>query len=252
MVGVEQIIHLAALIDYSASEKEVFDANFESTRQLILAAKLQKIPPKIIFLSSTSIYRGVRGNIIDENTHPNPTNAYGKSKLASEKAIISSGLPYIILRPPIVYGKGFETGFGQIIRMIQKKRMPIIGNGTNFIPFIHISDLVDAITIAIGSNLENESFIVSSGEKFSQKQLYSIIAKNLGVAPPSIHIPKSIAYHGVGFAHMLYLLIGKKPRIFKEYVHTLAESKNYDISKARRLLGYAPKVKFQNGLKEII
>ncbi|MBI5225567.1 NAD-dependent epimerase/dehydratase family protein [Candidatus Micrarchaeota archaeon] len=252
MDGADKIIHLAALVDYSASEKEIFDANFESTRQLILAAKLQKTPPKIIYLSSTSIYRGVSCKIINENTPPHPDNAYGKSKLASENAIISSGLPYIILRPPIVYGKGFETGFGKIISMIKKRRMFVIGSGENLIPFIHISDLIDAISIAIESDIENDSFILTSGEKLTQKQLYLLISKNLGVSPPFLHIPKSIAYHGVGFAHLLYLLFGKKPRIFKEYVHTLAQSRQYDISRARRLLGYAPKVRFQTGIKELL
>ncbi len=250
--GVDAIIHMAALIDYSASEEAMMDANLGSTLRLIEAARLQQKPPKIIFISSTSIYRGVSERKIDERTPPRPTNAYGRAKFLSEKAIRESGLKYVILRPPLVYGKGFRTGLEQVVRLIRKRRMALIGPGGNYIAHIHVSDLVGAILQALETRNVNQAFIVSSGECLTQKELFSMIAKQLHVPAPSIHIPRALAYAGAGIGNSLFVLFGKKPKIFKEYVHTLAESRVYETLKAKKMLQFKPRVKFREGIRDLI
>ncbi|MEK6953871.1 MAG: NAD-dependent epimerase/dehydratase family protein [Candidatus Micrarchaeota archaeon] len=249
--GVDAIIHCAASVDYSLPEREMMQQNYFGTARLIKSAKLQKKSPKFIFISSTSIYRGVDGEI-SEATPPKPFNAYGKSKLEAENALKNSGLNYIILRPSVVYGEGFKTGFAPVIKMIAKGRMPIIGFGKNHIPHIYLSDLVDAIILALESKLKHEDFIISSGEKITQLEAYGIIAKELGVSPPNLHFPKSISYFAAGLGHSLYLLLGKKPKIFREYVHTVAENKVINIGKATKLLHFRPKVGFKAGIKKLI
>ncbi|HLC47525.1 MAG TPA: NAD-dependent epimerase/dehydratase family protein [Candidatus Norongarragalinales archaeon] len=250
-MGVDTIVHCAAQVDYSIDEEEMMLANFMGTAQLLKAARLQKKRPRFIYISSTSIYRG-SGHGIDENTKPHPFNAYGKSKLEAERAIRDSGLDYIILRPPIVYGKGFTTGFSLVVRLIRKGQMFILGSGSNYIPHIHLSDLVDALILALKSKLRKGEFNISSGEKVTQEESYRIIAGDLGVAPPKIHIPKRIAYIAAGIGHALYMMVGRKPKIYKEYVHTLAESRVFNIERAERMLHYRPKVKFREGILEMI
>jgi nucleoside-diphosphate-sugar epimerase len=250
--NVDMIIHLAALMEYSAPEKDFIRVNVEGIKHLLNAAKLHGCKPKFIFLSSTSIYRGSKSHLINEHTIPRPTNAYGKSKFLAEEALKKSGVKYIILRPPIVYGPDFKTGFGQVIRAIRKGRMPIIGLGKNYIAHIHVDDLVDAINLAINAKIWGEDFLLSSGENKTQKELFTIIAQELKVKAPSLHVPKFLAYSGAGLIHFLFSLMGLKPRIFKEYVHTLAESRLYDISKAKSKLGFEPKVKIREGLRELI
>ncbi|MFH0971533.1 MAG: NAD-dependent epimerase/dehydratase family protein [Candidatus Micrarchaeota archaeon] len=250
--NVDLIVHLAGLVDYSASGSEFMAANYHGTLKLIKAAKLQRKPPKFIFLSSTSIYRGAKSEQISEKTKPFPSNAYGRSKLAAEGALRESGLDYLILRSPIIYGKGFKTGIGDVVKLIKKRRMPILGNGNNHIAYIHISDLVDALVSAINSKLKNQEFIFSSGEAKTQNELFEAVAKELHVPSPRIHIPTSVAYLSTSAIRLLYRLLGLKPKIFKEYVHTLAESRVYNISKAKKMLHFRPKIKINDGIKEMI
>ncbi|MFH1750808.1 MAG: NAD-dependent epimerase/dehydratase family protein [Candidatus Micrarchaeota archaeon] len=249
--GIDTIVHCAALLDYSAPEREMMQTNYGGTAQLLRAARLHGARPRFIYISSSSLYRG-SGTDINENTAPNPLNAYGKSKLMAEKAVKSGGLPYVILRPPIVYGKGNKTGFALVVQMIKKGRMFVIGDGNNHIPHIHISDLVRAIELAIGIRKINEEFLLSSGELVTQMGAYKEIASILKVRPPSIHVPKSVAYMAAGLARPLYSLFGKKPKIYKEYVHTLAENRIFNIQKARRVLRFSPRVKFREGIRDLI
>lgn len=249
--GVDNIIHLAGLIDYSASESQTMAVNFGGTARLLNAAKMQRKKPRILFLSSTSIYRGINGKI-NENTPPRPINAYGKSKLASEKAIMESGLNFVIIRSPLIYGSDFKTGFSLIIRAIKSGKMPIIGFGKNVISYIHISDLVCALILCLESKLKSGTFIVSSGESKTQKELYTQIAKMLNVSPPGLHVPKFVVYSGAGLAHSLYRFFGKTPKVFREYVDTLADNREYDISKARKILHFQPKVPLEQGIKGLI
>ncbi len=250
--NVELIIHLAATLDYSLSEKEMMRTNYEGMLRLLKAAKLQKQLPRFIHLSSSSLYRGVRGITINEHTPPFPTNSYGRSKLKAESALKSSGLDYIILRPPIIYGAGFHTGFADVLKLIKKERMFIVGDGKNYLPHIHISDLLDAILLAMKSKLKKQEFVIASREHITQSQAYGMFAKVIGVRPPGIHIPLVVADAAAGVAHALYVLFGKKPKIFKEYIHTLAQNRIYDISKARRLLGFEPKVGLKPGIRNLV
>ncbi|MFH1257375.1 MAG: NAD-dependent epimerase/dehydratase family protein [Candidatus Micrarchaeota archaeon] len=250
--GVDEIAHLAALIDYGAPDEKLMRLNYRGTEMLIRAAKLQKKPPKFIFLSSTSIYRGVKEEIVGEKTKPCPLNAYGRSKLLAENALKESGIPYIILRSPIVYGKGFTEGFSRVIKMIKRGRMVIIGKGDNPIPHINIGDLVKALELCINSKVENEDFIVASSERLTQEQMYAILAKALHVPAPKLHVPKAVAARAIEGISAIYRLLGKKPKIFKEYVHTLADRRVFNTAKAQKMLHFRSSIPLREGVLELL
>jgi len=251
--GVDCIIHLAALVDYSASEKETMLANFFSTQQLIKAAEMQgeEKKPRFVFLSSTSVYRGTSASLMDEKIQRRASNAYGRSKLAAEKALEKSSLDFIILRSVMIYGKSFHEGFSDVIRRIKEGRMHIIGKGDNIVPFIHVSDVVQAIELAINSKVKREDFIITSGESWTQEGLFADIAKRLGVSAPIKHTPKMLAYLFADFGALKARLTGGK-KFYREYIFTLCENRRFSTEKAKRLLKFNPEVKFGNGIKEVL
>jgi UDP-glucose 4-epimerase len=250
--GIDQIVHLAAIVDYGAPDKDMVRLNYRGTEMVIRAAKLQKRSPKFIFLSSTSIYRGVKEEVVTEKTKPHPQNAYGRSKLLAETALKESGLPYIILRSPIMYGKGFMEGFSRVIKLMRKGRMVVIGDGKNQIPHIHIGDLVKALEACISSKITDEDFIVASSEKLTQEQMYGVLAKAMRVRPPKIHVPRAIASSLIGGIFAIYRLFGQKPKIFKEYVHTLADRRVYNTAKAQKMLHFRSGIPLKEGVLELL
>jgi len=237
-------------VDYGASDARLRQVNALATAQLVKACELKGVQ-RFVFVSSTSVYRGLRlasGSVVSERTPAVPGNAYGKSKLAAEHALQRSRLDYVVLRPPIVYGPGFEDGFSLVAKLLRKRRMPFIGRADNAISFIHVDDLVQAIGLALSGKARRQTFLVTSGETLSQEQLLTEFAHALRVPAPRRHVSLRVLSALFSALALKDRILGRKPRFFKEYLYTLAVDRRYDISKARRLLGFSPRVSFRKAL----
>lgn len=248
LAGVDAVVHLAALLDYSAPRAKIFAVNVEGTRKLAAASKKAGVK-RFVFASSTSVWRGARG-LLDEESSVQPVNAYGESKLLAEGVLEKSGLPYVILRIALIYGQGFEEGFKQVVLLVKKKRMPLIGSGRNRIGFVHVDDVVQAFLLALTKKEAlNQTFLIASGENLSQKKLLETLARELGAPAPRMRVPKFLAYFAAWLSERGLLFGG---RLRREHVGTLCEDRCYDITKARRVLGFKPRVEFEKALGEVI
>jgi len=100
------IINAAAYTNVDGCETDralSWKINVDAVKNLIIASRTSSA--KIIHISSDYIFDGKTGNY-DENSTPNPKSFYGREKLASENALIASGVDYCIIRTMIIYGNG--------------------------------------------------------------------------------------------------------------------------------------------------
>jgi dTDP-4-dehydrorhamnose reductase len=100
------IINCAAYtnVDGCESERELsWKVNVDAVKNFIIASRVNN--SKIIHISTDYIFDGKSGNY-DEQAKPNPLSYYGKSKLASENALVTSGIDHTIVRTMIIYGTG--------------------------------------------------------------------------------------------------------------------------------------------------
>lgn len=114
------IINTAAYtnVDGCETEREMsWRVNVDAVKNLIIASRSNSA--KIVHISTDYIFDGKSGNY-DENSQPNPQSFYGKSKLASENALISSGVSYAIIRTMIIYGNGKNIRPNFALWLIQK------------------------------------------------------------------------------------------------------------------------------------
>ncbi|MBU2037490.1 NAD-dependent epimerase/dehydratase family protein [Patescibacteria group bacterium] len=125
---IEAIVHLAGVI--SGKNRETFrQINIEGTRNITeLGQKLQV--KKIIFISSLRVLSSLSDPYID-------------SKREAEKIVVGSGLPYVILRPSLIYGPGDNKNITQLARLM--KRLPVVPVFNFRWQPIFINDLVEAI-----------------------------------------------------------------------------------------------------------
>lgn len=235
--GCEAIVHLAGLVDYEASEKQLVAVNAVATRRLAEAAKKASIG-RFVLLSSASIYGNCKDNPITEQSMPRPVSAYGKSKLLAEQFLRESGIPFIILRPTMVYGEEFLEGFSFVAKAIAKGKMKLIGDGNNGVSFVHVEDVVQAICLALAAARLNQEYIIVGGEQFTQKQAFEEVALALNVAPPSKHVS--------GFLANLF-----SSKSMREYVRALSENRVFSIEKAEVELGFSPKKQLRVELKKL-
>ena len=121
--GVETVVHLAG-IAHAGPEiaEQAYDrVNRLATAELAETAQRMGVQ-RLIFASSIRAQCGpVASSVLDETGAPQPTDAYGRSKLAAEQAIRASNVPFTILRPVLIYGPGVK---GNLARLARWARSP--------------------------------------------------------------------------------------------------------------------------------
>lgn len=255
--GVDIVYHLAALtIDggkyYSMEEYQ--KVNVLGTQNLLVECKGRKIK-KFILFSSIAVY-GLPawvGNIENWNEKriKKPREIYGESKLKAEEKVLAAhdkwDLPYAIIRPTSVYGPRDKRNLLELYKAIQKNLFLFIGNGENKMDYVYVKDIAQAAILAANSKYKAGDYIIGSGNPLTQEEVVSLVAKSINKRIPSFHIPKIIALILSLFVLFISKLAGIKPMLFPQRVKVLTTNCYFDISKARKEIGYQPKVSFKEG-----
>jgi len=179
--GVDAVVHLAAQSDVNTSvqfPKYDADVNINGTLNVLLACREYKVK-KLVFTSSAAVYGDPRKVPIRESTPLRPISPYGISKMVAERYIEffsrNYGINAIIFRIFNVYGKGSRGVVWDFIkRIVGDKEITIYGDGNQTRDFIYIEDVVEALKLAIKSDVSG-TFNLASGEETSINQIISIL-----------------------------------------------------------------------------
>lgn len=249
--GCSVVVHAAGLVDYCASRKVLWRANVETTR-LLLAACRGEFVGRFVLISSTSVHRIPKYLPIDELHEFTPVNDYGRSKAAAEELVRRSHVPFVVLRLAALYGPSFAPQFERFKRAALQGKLRVIGGGGNRLGFVFESDAADAVVTAASSRRAlGEEFIIASEERLSQAELLEAFCKAFGKQLPAKPLSKRFAYLAAR-VESLKKLVGLRPKLSFEDVHTLSEDRHYDAGKARRLLGWRAAVPFARGLQKMV
>lgn len=241
--GVDRIIHLAALVG-EYPEKELRLQNERATLNLLSAAP--ESVKRVVLASSISVYGGHPGETVSEAYKPLPDTAYGKSKLAQERAAASfcGKFPISALRFGMIYGTHFTEGYHEVFERIISGKMAIIGDGKNRIPLIHADDACEAILCALFSKATGFRAYNIVGEPATQEELFRMAAEALSAKPPSRRIHAVLAHAGLA----LRAALGKKG-LSADHLRQISSDRAYSTLLAERELGFGAKVKLGVGIK---
>ncbi|MFZ5997977.1 MAG: UDP-glucose 4-epimerase family protein [Nitrospirota bacterium] len=245
--GIDTVVHLAARVhvmkDASANPlTEYRHVNSEGTRQLARIAAESGVR-RIVYVSTIKVNGETTQNMpFTEGDEPNPQDAYAVSKLEAEQALQAiaqkTGLEFVILRPPLVYGPGVRANFLKLMKLVDSGIPLPFGRVSNSRSLIHIGNLVDAIIKCIQHpSAANKTFLVSDGEDLSTPELIRRLASALN--KPA---------HLVPFSSSLLRLAGAVTRKSAE-VERLTASLVIDSLKIRRELNWTPPFTVDEGLK---
>jgi UDP-glucose 4-epimerase len=238
LVGVDAVFHLAAIISvpFSVSNPELtLDVNLAGTTTLLNACS-EKNVDKFIFVSSCAVFGDTKILPVNENETTNPISPYAESKLLAERDCLSFQqrglLQSVVLRFFNVYGprQGMNDYSGVITRFInrakQKKSLTIYGDGSQTRDFVNVNDIVQALYACLKSSSANgEIFNIGSGKPTSITELAKTVLELTG---QNLEIRYELARAG---------------DIKDSYA---------DISKAKKLLNYEPKVTLRDGLRAML
>lgn len=255
---VDAVIHFAAYFDfYPRDEKLMFKVNVDGTKNLMNACVGTQVQ-RFIYCSTTETMGPIRFPPGTEDTELIPDFTYGESKILAENAIreISkdTDLPHIILRPTGVLGEGdLYVMFEVAEQLYEGKVFALPTNLSAQFMYTHIDDIVAGFVAALTPMAAlNNTFILCPDESMSWEEFVEVMTTHLGVKPPRLRVPKVFAKFGL--ALLAPFKNRKKTTFFwhGKSVDMITTERVYSNDKAKRLLGWAPKVTMVEGLQRAI
>lgn len=258
---IASVIHLAAYYDTTGKEHPKYDAvTVQGTRRLLDALKKFEVE-QFVFSSTLLVHapspeRGVK---IDEDWPLEPPWAYPQSKAETEALIMArrGAIKAVILRFAGVYDEDCRAAFiaQQIARIFE--RLPtaylFTGDITHGQPYLHRDDLVDAVVRTVDRRTElPDATILLIGE--AETPSYEEMQERIGDLVHrerwrTLSLPKGVTKLG---SWVQTEVLDQETDIKPWMVENSDDHYELDISRARKLLGWAPRHKLMNTLPEMI
>ena len=236
------VYHLARALRGSAA-RALAAVNGEGTANIARAAAAAGVG-RIVFAGSASVYgHVVPGVVLTEDSPPKPGSAYGRSKLLGERALFGEGAaPAVIARIPAVLGPGAHA-WRATFASVGSRRFRMIGAGDNRLHLVDVADVVDGLLLCGATPaIEGRIYNLGAGQPITLREMVQLIARELGVeggGPRVLPAAPFRLYHRV--SGLMSRAAGiELPRAAG--VAFLLTDRVLDISRARRELGYAPRM----------
>jgi nucleoside-diphosphate-sugar epimerase len=186
------VVHLAGVVA-SASASGYTAVNVAGTRGVAEAAR--QTGARLIHVSSLAAAGpAAAGAPRSEDDPVEPITSYGRSKLEGERAILdTAGLDWTILRPGAVYGPG-DRAMLPLFRLVRHRVVPTIGRQDAAFTFVHVTDVVAAITAAIIHHRPQEIFFVGHPRPVGARELLDKVAAVFGRRPSYLPVPHPLAW----------------------------------------------------------
>ena len=188
----DYIFHVAGLTK-ADSEKAFFHANAECTRILAAAAAKENPGLKRFLLVSSLAAAGpsLDGVPLTEGAVPLPVSAYGRSKLAGERAALSSAgsMPVTVIRPPAVFGPR-DRDFFLVFKAVQKGVFPYWGKCSYSL--IYVEDLVRGLILAAEkSEAVGKTYFLADSRIYSNDDIWQALSASVGRNAVRLRLPRS-------------------------------------------------------------
>lgn len=258
--GVSVIYHLAA----GTTGKSIYDAYMNSvvtTRNLLDATLRVKDFKRFVNVSSFTVYSNMRlkaGAILDEtckveNQPGSRGEAYCYGKVRQEESVLEYNrkykVPYVIVRPGAVYGPGNRAITGRV--GIGRFGIFLHLGGSNRIPMTYVDNCADAIALAgLKKGVEDEVFNIVDDDLPTSRQFLKMYRNNVRYFT-SIYVPKGASYL-VCYLSEKYSELSQgqsPPALNRKRWSADWKGNRYSNEKLKRLLGWKPRVSFDEGLR---
>jgi nucleoside-diphosphate-sugar epimerase len=257
--GVDRVLHCAARMGPwgPASEYEV--ANVRGPAMLVEAAMAAGVH-RFVHVSTIDVHGLDVGGPVDETApYGTETDPYSRSKTAGERLVLDlirdKGAPVTIVRPGWTYGPRDARSFARFAALVHQRKMVMIGAGNNHLPLIYVTDAARGIVLASdATQAVGKVYLLVSDEPVTQGEYLKTIASELGVPPPTRHVPYRLAL-ALGTASMMagrLMRMKKEPPLMRFGLQVMAGENRFLIDRARRELGWSPQVTVAEGVRNAV
>jgi nucleoside-diphosphate-sugar epimerase len=250
--GVELIHHVAAAFREINVPKSVYKSvNVDGTR-LVAEEALRAGVRRVVYCSTEGVHGHVADPPANEEAPIAPEDHYQQTKWEGEIAfreVAAQGLDGVILRPTGIYGPGDPARFLMLFRMVKRGHFFIVGDGRARYHPLYIDNLCDAFELAAEKpEARGETFLVADDRSLTWNELIPLVAKTLAIDVKIHYIPLGPVWLAAALCEAACWPFGITPPLFRRRAEMFSHMRSFDISKARRVLGYEPKVPLEEGL----
>ena len=256
--GCEVAFHLAAHVADWGPWEDFERGNVEGTRNALAACEQAGVGRFVHCGTEAALMAGDPLVGVDETAplRPDSKAPYPATKAKAEQAVRAAnrdGFETVVLRPRFVWGAGDTTLLPEMVAMVRKGRFAWVGGGQNVTDTTHVANVVEGLVLAAERGAPGEAYFVTDGEPVVFRDFVSQLLETQGVDPPDRTLPAWVVGPLAGVSETAWRLLplrGSPPMTrFTSWV--LTQDCTIDISKARRVLGYAPVVSREQGLAEL-
>jgi len=260
----DAVFHVAAKAGIWGSLKSYYQPNIVGTRNVLFACQKQGVR-RLVYTSTPSVvFNRQSFRNADEST---PYGRdwlchYAQTKSMAEKEVLysnqSNGLRTTALRPHLIWGIGDPHLLPRVIAKAKAGRLRIVGDGQNRVDITHVANAAEAHLQALDA-LESgvaggKAYFISQGKPVRLWDWINEMLKGLSIPPVVKKISLKKAYAIGDCLEVIYKILCLKgePPMTRFVALELAKDHYFDISAARRDLGYEPKVSTREGMAEYL
>jgi 2-alkyl-3-oxoalkanoate reductase len=263
MSGCELVFHIASKIDMWGAYEDFFRTNVIGTQNVVAACRENEVH-KLVYTSTPSVvHGGGHVNGLDESA-PYPDHYethYPKTKAEAEKYVLRANdesLATVALRPHLIWGPGDPNLVPRLVERAKTGRLVKAAGGPYLVDSVFIDNAADAHLLAadkldVGSIVAGKAYFITQGEPMDIGELIDRIIGAAGLPPVKKQAPAWLLTTAGYVTEHVYRLFRptKEPPMTAFIARQLSTAHWFDISAARRDLGYHPSVSMEVGLEKL-
>jgi len=235
----------------SGPPKSYHHINVDGTNTVLQAAQEAGIK-RLIHCSTIGVHGSVKITPANEDSPFNPGDLYQETKVISENmvrdAVSKSEMEIVIIRPCSIYGPG-DMRMLKMFRMLIKRTFLLIGSCRENFHAVYIDDLIDGFMLALQTpGISGETFIIGGESYLPLEDYINVVATAVDAPPPYLKFPYWFFYNAAILIEAICVPLRIEPPLHRRRVRFYKNNRAFTIEKARKILGYNPRVNLSDGM----
>lgn len=250
---VEVVYHVAATYREAGQPAPAYTAvNVDGTRNVLEAARTAGVR-RVVHCSTAGVHGDVERPPANEDAPLAPGDEYQRTKLLGEQEARRIGeqgsLEVVVARPVGIYGPG-DTRFLKMFRGVARGRFPLLGRGDVFYHLTYVDDTVEGLRLCGETpGAAGRTYLIAGPRYTTLRELLAAVAGALEVRPPWLRLPVWPVWMVGALCEAVCVPLRIEPPLYRRRVDFYRKSRAFDISRARRELGYDPAVDLDVGIR---
>lgn len=263
VAGCDVVFHVGAKAGVWGAYTEYYEANVRGTENILAACAGHGVE-RLVYTSSPSVVHGGEAIEGGDESLPYPDHfeaPYPETKAMAEQMVLAangSDLLTVALRPHLIWGPEDNHLVPKIVARARAGKLKLVGDGANLVDTVYIDNAADAHLDAMDSLIDGaeccgKAYFITNGEPRPIKEIVDRMVGSAGLPPVDKSIPIGLAVAAgrtLELAHRLFAP-SREPMMTAFLARQLGTAHWFDISAARRDLGYEPTVSLREGFKRL-